>query len=76
MDHQLTSPKLTHGVHCLNLRHKGMYVTSTPDPDQGKFFDAYDAAAYWCVETASGFGPDGEPVRPDCCIGDRDCCKH
>ena len=29
MDH-LTSPKLTPGVHCLNLRHKGMYVTSGP----------------------------------------------
>ena len=75
MDH-LTSPKLTAGVHCLNLRHKGMYVMSAPDPDQFTFFDPYDAAAYWCVETASGFGPDGKPVRPDCCSGERDCCKH
>ena len=25
MEH-LTSPKLTPGVHCLSLRHKGMYV--------------------------------------------------
>ncbi len=33
MDH-LTSPKITPGVHCLNLRHKGMYVTSGPDPDE------------------------------------------
>jgi hypothetical protein len=73
---QLTSPKLTHGVHCLSLRHKGMYVTSAPDPDQFKFYDPYDAAAYWCVETLSGFGPDGKPVRPDCCSGERDCCKH
>ena len=30
MDH-LTSPKLTPGVHCLNLRHKGIAVTSGPD---------------------------------------------
>ena len=21
-------------------------------------------------------GPDGKPVRPDCCSGERDCCKH
>ena len=20
--------------------------------------------------------PDGAPVRPDCCSGERDCCKH
>ena len=33
MDH-LTSPKLQHGVHCLNIRHKGMFVTSGPDPDE------------------------------------------
>ena len=30
MDH-LTSPKLTHGVHCLNIRHKGMFA-SPPAP--------------------------------------------
>jgi len=35
---QLTSPKLTHGVHCLSLRHKGMYVMSVPDPDESKFY--------------------------------------
>ena len=38
MDH-LTSPKLTPGVHCLNLRHKGMYVTSGPDADEFTFYD-------------------------------------
>ena len=72
----LTSPKLTHGVHCLNIRHKGMYTTAVPNPGEEQFFDAVDSAAYWCVETATGFGPDGLPVRPDCCSGDRDCCKH
>ena len=40
MDH-LTSPKLTPGVHCLNIRHKGMFVTSGPDPDEFKFYDSY-----------------------------------
>ena len=49
MDH-LTSPKLTPGVHCLNLRHKGMYVTSGPDPDEFRFYDKYDSTAYWCVD--------------------------
>jgi hypothetical protein len=41
MDH-LTSPKLTPGVHCLSLRHKGMYVSSAPDPEELKFLSAYD----------------------------------
>jgi len=75
MDH-LTSPKLTHGVHCLNIRHKGMFVTSGADPDEFTFYDKYDSTAYWCAETQRGFGPDGGPVRPDCCSGERDCCKH
>ena len=42
MDH-LTSPKLTLGVHCLNIRHKGMFVTSGPDPDEFTFYDRYDS---------------------------------
>src|SRR5471032_2109094 len=71
MDH-LTSPKLTPGVHCLNLRHKGMFVTSGADPDELAFYDKYDGTAYWCIETQRGFGPDGAPVRPDCCSGERD----
>ena len=71
MDH-LTSPKLTPGVHCLNIRHKGMFVTSGPDPDEFTFYDRYDSTAYWCAETQRGFGPDGAPVRPDCCaIGEQ-----
>ena len=53
-----------------------MYVTSGPDPDEFTFYDKYDSTAYWCVETQRGFGPDGLPVRPDCCTGARNCCKH
>ena len=75
MEH-LTSPKTTNGVHCLSLRHKRMYVTSVPDPDESKFYDAYVSTAYWCGETQSGFGPDALPVTADACKGDRDCCKH
>jgi hypothetical protein len=74
--HDLASHKVQFGVHCLHLRHKGMYVMSVQDPDEGKFYDPYDSAAYWCIQTLSGFGPDGHPVRPDCCGGNRDCCQH
>jgi hypothetical protein len=53
-----------------------MYVLATPYPEESQFYDAYDSTAYWCVETQQAFGPDGQPARPDCCGGDRDCCKH
>ena len=62
MDH-LTSPKLTPGVHCLNLRHKGMYVMSVPYADESTFYDKYDQTAYWCALTQTGFGPDREPAH-------------
>lgn len=71
----LNSPKIVVGVHCLKLRTKGMYVQSIVDPDEATFYDHYDAAAYWCVSTQTGFGPDGQPVRPDMCKGGRGCCK-
>ena len=71
----LHSAKLTLGVHCTKIRHKGMYTGEFPNPGEGKFFDAYDNGAYWCAETAIGFGPDGQPVRPDICQGGRDCCS-
>jgi hypothetical protein len=71
----LTSPKIVVGIHCLKLRTKGMYVQSTVDPDEATFYDNYQASAYWCAATQTGFGPDGQPVRPDACCGDRGCCK-
>jgi len=74
MDH-LISPKLTPGVHCLSLRHKGMYVTSVPDPEEEHCYDKYDGTWYWCVETQIGFGPDGKPVGPGDCKNGRGCCK-
>ena len=74
MDH-LISPKLTPGVHCLSLRHKGMYVSAVPDPDESKFYDKYDGTWYWCGETQIGFGPDGKPVGPHDCKNGRSCCK-
>ena len=75
--HDLKSSKVDPRVHCLSLRHKGMYVTSVPYPDESKFYDtAYDSTAYWCGETQTGFGPDGQPVRPDVCQSQRGCCQH
>lgn len=72
----LDSRKINFGVHCLKIRHKGMYSGELPNPGEGKFFDPYDAESYWCAETLTGFGPDGHPVRPDVCQGERGCCKH
>jgi hypothetical protein len=73
--HSLTSPKIKVGVHCLRLRTKSMYVNAVVDPDEAKFYDPYEASAYWCTTTQSGFGPDGQPVRPDTCCGGRGCCN-
>jgi hypothetical protein len=50
-------------------------VNAIVDPDEATFYDKYESAAYWCVATQSGFGPDGEPVRADVCQGARGCCK-
>ena len=71
----LNSPKVTVGVHCLRIRTKSMYVAAVVDPAESSFYDPYEASAYWCIDTHSGFGPDGQPVRPDVCRGDRGCCK-
>ena len=72
----LTSPKLTAGVHCLNLRHKGMFVTSGPDPDEFTFYDKYDVDRVLVRRDAARLRSRRQPVRPDCCTGERDCCKH
>ena len=71
----LNSPKIIVGVHCLKLRTKGMYVNSIVDPDEATFYDHVDTAAYWCGTTQTGFGPDGQPVRPDACAKGRGCCQ-
>jgi hypothetical protein len=71
----LNSTKVNFAIHCHKIRHKAMYTGEFPNPGEGKFFDTYDAAAYWCAETLTGFGPDGQPVRPDVCQGERGCCK-
>jgi len=71
----LISPKIQIGVHCIKLRTKSMYINAVADPDEQTFYDRYDATAYWCVSTQTGFGPDGEPVRADLCCNGRKCCQ-
>jgi len=51
-----------------------MYVMAEDDPKESKFFDAYDATAYWCVRTQRAIGPDGRPVHPRQCQTGRACC--
>ena len=66
MDH-LTSPKLTAGVHCLNLRHKGMFVDVGPDPDEFTFYDKYDSTGVLVQRNPARIRTRRPPVRPDCC---------
>jgi len=72
----LNSPKITVGLHCVKIRTKGMYIQSVVDPDEATFYDKYEASAYWCVTTQTGFGPDGVPVNLTSCNGSRGCCRH
>ena len=74
--HHPDSPNVVPGVHCEHIRHKAMYVMSVPNAEALTFYDSYESASYWCAETTSAFGPDGHPVRPDCCVLGRGCCKH
>ncbi len=68
--------RLVNDAHCAQLRHKGMYVLSAPDPDEFTFYDRYDATAYWCLHTQKALGPDGQPANAEQCQGGRDCCRH
>lgn len=70
-----TSPKVTVGVHCLQLRTKSMYINAVVDPPAWTLYDSYDQTAWWCVKTQTGLGPDRERVGPDACCGDRTCCE-
>jgi hypothetical protein len=77
MDHPTPTSRLTTASTCLHLRHKGMYVTSLPDPDDAVHCGgSYRATAFWCTCTMKGLGPDGQPVNPEaCCNGTgRECC--
>ena len=77
MDTPKPSSPLVNEHHCGNLRHKGMYVMSVPDPDEFTFYDRYDATHYWCTCTQKALGPDGLSVHPTTCKhgGERGCCE-
>jgi hypothetical protein len=77
MDHPTPTSRLVGTEHCTHLRHKGMYVTSVPDPGEAAFCGTYDATAYWCTCTMKGLGPDGQPVHADRCgaHSGRPCCS-
>jgi hypothetical protein len=70
------STKITFGTHCLNIRHKAMYIGEVPNPGDENFYDHYDATAYWLQRHTNRIRPDGQPVRPDVCQSARGCCKH
>lgn len=76
MDQPKPASPLVHEYHCGHLRHKGMYVLTIVDPDERKFYDPFDATAYWCTKTMRGLGPDGKPVHRDQCQDGRGCCEH
>ena len=59
------NPKL-----CECMRSKGMYVGVDHDPNVPPARDAH----FWCVYTATIFGPDGKLVEPiECSSADRAC---
>ena len=71
---RLNSTRITFGVHCLKIRHKGMYVSYQQDVDPDYQNEMFNSGSYWCAQTQTSFGPDGQPVRPDVCQGERTCC--
>lgn len=75
MEH-LVSTRIRFDVHCLHIRHKAMYInTPTTDLDEDIYNELYDSGCHWCAQTQTGFGPDGQGVRPDLCLDGRSCCE-
>jgi hypothetical protein len=76
LTHPAPSSRLVGVAHCSHLRHKGMYVLSTPDPGELEHAGRYDATAYWCLCTMKAIGPDGQPAHADRCRAGngRSCC--
>jgi hypothetical protein len=64
-------------ITCLNLRCKQMYY-EVDEPEDGATGEprsgSCDTAAYWCLRTQTGRGPDEKPVgREACTHGGRTC---
>jgi hypothetical protein len=74
---ELHSRRIQFGVHCLHIRHKGMYVSPVdPEMDDDQYNELFDSGCHWCAATQTSFGPDGHPVRPELCLDGRACCEH
>ena len=55
---------------CNCMRWKGMFVVAEPDPN----LPSSRSGHFWCVYTATIFGPDGKLVEPRSCSSpDRVC---
>ncbi len=57
---------------CRQLRSKGMYIHSEPDPTVPSGGDGY----CWCIHTMNCLGPDGQVVDRDSCLPGRACYRE
>ena len=50
MDHEnCARRRITFGVHCLNIRHKGMYLSLDPNVDPDMNNELFNSGCYWCA---------------------------
>lgn len=59
---------------CCCLRAKTMFY-DTPDHDHPESLDAQKAGPFWCAQTQSLIGPDGQIAGLDECREGRGCCR-
>ncbi len=64
-----TIPTVTSQGHCRRLRCKEMFI------DTGQEFDIANtgSGAYWCSQTLTALGPDGQAAEPQSCKSGRGC---
>jgi len=68
-------PKLiAQGEVCCCLRAKTMFYDS-PDHDQPESLEAQKAGPFWCAQTQSLIGPDGQIAGLNQCRDGRGCCR-
>jgi hypothetical protein len=75
MDHPPLSSRHLTSSHCVNLRHKGMFVmVGSPTPQD--YDEMLGTSSFWCECTQKAFGPDGQPANARDCLDGRKCCEH
>lgn len=57
---------------CIHLRTRSMYAGSGERP--GLLREDDDTTVYWCQQTDTPVGPDGEDATPSRCHVGRPCC--